>query len=866
MNFLKKFLGSAPTDEVALIPSGRLFLARSPQSPKGELECLYNDAFASIRQTTTPFYYQLCITRVYQEGELDAHGSSGFDDSDDSDEDDHDTPHSISDSNAGGHSKDEWNFSILEELKIHTYDKADGSKTLAWKDLNGDLGDRFEFTVDSDIKLTEFDSFMFALYKCLFELKYHKSSLSITNMSQLQEFIYNPKSELLTFDDLRGDFLNYEDDEASEDIDTGDDYQSVSSTDEFHDAESRTTPSATIKKSSGKDERSPVKSNAAGIPSIFSSEKAALNTGNVLYECSNFDLHLFDSDAGVFNLQVKKPELNVKIVELENWTYSLRLLSSNKSKPINFECILSADMNPTFNFEYLSFIFNHFIQKSETQTLAYSWLLKFSHFNELQEFQVSFMKAMWESLNKIKWNKSRPSEQNYVLDAFSKLAIDDEDLTEDDKKEINEMSDDDMLIDNDYSDDEDAINKLVNKSIRGETTKPRHKYVDDDDDEYGDYDEEKQLDAFKRQQDKNSNLSVGYANDRSYVVRGDKLGVFNNSNNNLNYQTTISNLKTLDGKRFTPEQVMLHMQDQYMVMSNKDMDDKRLYKMDLNRGKIVDEWEVDDIIPIESYGPNSKFSQLTNEQTLTGMSRNKLFKVDPRLPTTKLVQGDDNLRTPNYNFLALSTTEQGFLAVGSAKGDIRLFDRLGTNAKSLLPSLGEAIIGIDVSNDGRWILATCKTYLLLVDAKVGASQRNEGSLGYVKSFDKDKKPKPRRLTIKPEHVAYMSMKTEGKPLQFTKAYFNTGIDSKETTIVTSTGPYIISWSLKKVLSNNSSKEDQPYLIKRYDQNVIADNFKFGSNSDVIIALQDDVSMANKKNFRKANKSSLFSRDNVVNNY
>lgn len=307
----------------------------------------------------------------------------------------------------------------------------------------------------------------------------------------------------------------------------------------------------------------------------------------MLYECSNFDLHLFDSDAGVFNLQVKKPELNLKIIELENWTYSLRLLSSHKSKPINFECILSADMNPTFNFEYLSFIFNHFIQKSETQTLAYSWLLKFSHFNELQEFQVSFMKAMWESLNKIKWNKSRPSEQDYVLDAFSNLAIDDEDLTENDKKEINEMSDDDMLIDNDYSDDEDAISKLVNRSIRGETTKPRHKYVDDDDDEYGDYDEEKQLDAFKREQDKNSNLSVGYANDRSYVVRGDKLGVFNNNNNNLNYQTTISNLKTLDGKRFTPEQVMLHMQDQHMVMSNKDMDDKRLYKMDLSRGKLL---------------------------------------------------------------------------------------------------------------------------------------------------------------------------------------------------------------------------------------------------------------------------------------
>lgn len=485
MNFLKKFLGSTPTDEVALIPSGRLFLARSPQSPKGELECLYNDAFASIRQTTTPFYYQLCITRVYQEGELDAHGSSGFNDSDDSDEDDHDTPHSISDANAGGHSKDEWNFPILEELKIHTYDKPDGSKTLAWKDLNGDLGDKFEFTVDTDIKLTEFDSFMLALFKCLFELKYHKSSLGISSMNQLQEFVYNPKSELLTFEDLRGDFLNYEDDEGSEEDDTGDDYQSVSSVDDFHDAESRSTPSAT-NKSRGKPENSPTKTTNI-IPSVFSSEKELLNKGEVLYECSNFDLHLFDSDAGVFNLQVPKPEMSLKIIELENWTYSLRLLSSHNSKKLNFECILNADMNPTFNFEYLSFIFNHFIKKSETQILAYSWLLKFSHFNELQEFQVGFMRAMWESLNKSKWNKSHPSEQSYVLDAFSKLALDDSDLTEEDKKEINQMSDDDMLIDNDYSDDDDAINKLINKSIRGET-KPLQKY-EDEDDEYGDYNE-----------------------------------------------------------------------------------------------------------------------------------------------------------------------------------------------------------------------------------------------------------------------------------------------------------------------------------------------------------------------------------------
>ena len=50
MNFIKKFIGTTTTDEVALIPSGKLYLTRSKQSPKGAIECLYNDAFASIKR------------------------------------------------------------------------------------------------------------------------------------------------------------------------------------------------------------------------------------------------------------------------------------------------------------------------------------------------------------------------------------------------------------------------------------------------------------------------------------------------------------------------------------------------------------------------------------------------------------------------------------------------------------------------------------------------------------------------------------------------------------------------------------------------------------------------------------------------
>jgi hypothetical protein len=71
------------------------------------------------------------------------------------------------------------------------------------------------------------------------------------------------------------------------------------------------------------------------------------------------------------------------------------------------------------------------------------------------------------------------------------------------------------------------------------------------------------------------------------------------------------------------------------------------------------------------------------------------------------------------DFSAAATTASGKLAVASNKGDIRLFDKLGKIAKTALPALGDAIIGVDVTADGRWLIATCKTYLLLIDTLIG---------------------------------------------------------------------------------------------------------------------------------------------------
>src|SRR5690242_9118242 len=273
-----------------------------------------------------------------------------------------------------------------------------------------------------------------------------------------------------------------------------------------------------------------------------------------------------------------------------------------------------------------------------------------------------------------------------------------------------------------------------------------------------------------------------------------------------------------------------------------------------------------------------KFAQMSGEQTFLGLSGNALYRVDPRLNGNKLV--DDQLKqyaTKNA-FSAAATTEKGHIAVASEKGDIRLFDRLGINAKTLIPALGDPIIGMDVSADGRWVLATTRTYLLLIDA-LQKGGKNDGKLGFEKSFAKDDKPQPRRLALTPAHVAQFQHETKA-PISFTTARFNTGLDDKETTIITATGPFIITWSMKKVLAGRRD----PYNIKRYAEEVKADNFKFGSDKNLIVALPNEVDMVARRALqkptresiafpsrvgqlstpRRGNRSSYLGRDDIVN--
>lgn len=177
-----------------------------------------------------------------------------------------------------------------------------------------------------------------------------------------------------------------------------------------------------------------------------------------------------------------------------------------------------ADINPVFNFEYLSFIFNHY----SADGTAYSWLLRFKDMETEERFQEGLMRALWEQLNEQKWIKAKDQDREYVLEAFQDITMEDAPSAEE-EEEIEEIEEEMGNRSEEYDSDEEEDDTHVKGESDG---------------------------------NENSQLAVGYKHDRSFVVRGGKIGVFKHTDNDgLEFATNISKVQTPKGRLFEPKKV-----------------------------------------------------------------------------------------------------------------------------------------------------------------------------------------------------------------------------------------------------------------------------------------------------------------------
>lgn len=828
MNFLRKFIGNPPTEEeVAVLPLGKFFLTRSPSSPKGAFECLYADAYAVIKATLTPFLYQLCVTK----GTTADEGAGLMVDEDLEDELDRELAVALLLDAPNSNTADEWLFVISDELEFSVYDNDAGAQVVAWRDVNGDVGDRFEFVVAAEASS---DLFVLALFKCVYEAAYEKPSGDIESVddARLKEFMQGTRPYGGQYKDAD---YNPEGTGRSSERDPG--YNP-----------SKRDPGYSKHSDQAYSKRDPGYNPIQGPPADESDDEFAEALaefaephGDTVFETSAPLLYYYDARGQKF---VRKlAQARVRLIRLQQFEYTLYITLAEAS--LNLPVLLQ--LLPTFNYDKLLFVFVQYVF-TETAAGAFSWLLRFGDRDQLTGLQLAFTMALWETINRKKYGADveEQSEEAYLAKAMLKMDLEKEKKLKDLKKkdlkktlkvDLKPAGTTDSSTTNSRTTGSRTTAALESDSDRlDDSDASDDSYDSDSDDEYV---PESRVAAgdFHRLAGKNTALTIGGALDRAFVTRGNNVGVFSTGGDGVDYVATLKNVADKKGAKIDPLKLVLHQRDQYLVM--KGAKDDVLYQMDVNRGTVVDEWQVG-TPAIADFGPNAKYAQLTLEPTMTGIHANGIFRIDPRLPGDKLVADSSykNYKTKNNKLLVLTTTEQGYTAVGSDNGDIRLFDQLGKNAKSRLPSLGEPYTGLDVLADGRWLLATCKLFLLLMDLKIGGGQKNEGSLGFTKYFDADKKPVPWRLQLRLADAVAIARRTR-KPVEFTRAQFNAGLGAKESRIVTLAGPFVVSWALKDVLRGR----DDIYTIHESGGPVVADLFRFGSNKEVIYTLANEVGLA-----------------------
>mmetsp|Transcript_18055 Transcript_18055/g.32338 ORF Transcript_18055/g.32338 Transcript_18055/m.32338 type:complete len:533 (+) Transcript_18055:66-1664(+) len=409
------------------------------------------------------------------------------------------------------------------------------------------------------------------------------------------------------------------------------------------------------------------------------------------------------------------------------------------------------------------------------------WSFKFEDSKEMDECVRKMRIAMWERERKEDFIELKQEDQTAVADT------------------------EDMEYDTEDEEDEDEIYEM------------RERY-------HSDYRKKEAATPSK-----NSYVEVGKANNRSFVVRGSEIGVFKNDNKShggLGYVSKISEVRDTKGNLFSPEKAFLHDRDRKMILLPQGERQKALL-MDLETEKVVEEWRGPEDFLIKDLIPGRKYQQMTAEQLVAGVNKNTVFRLDPRINGKNKI-ADHRIYKSNYKFGCITANDTGHLAVGSEKGEIRLYSEASKIAKCAFPGLGDLIKGIDTTADGKWVLGTCKNYLLLY-----CVVKPNGKTGFETRMLKDEKPIPFKLQLSPSDI----MRYGIEEVDFTVARFDLGED-EEQMISTSTGQFVIVWSFSAI-KKKGVKARYEYRIKKMDCAIVGEQFQYNS-AKMVVGYEDDV--------------------------
>ncbi|KAG2306232.1 hypothetical protein Bca4012_084734 [Brassica carinata] len=292
-------------------------------------------------------------------------------------------------------------------------------------------------------------------------------------------------------------------------------------------------------------------------------------------------------------------------------------------------------------------------------------------------------------------------------------------------------------------------------------------------------------------------------------------------------------------------------------------------QLDIESGKIVTEWKFEKDgteITMRDITNDTKGSQLDpSESTFLGLDDNRLCQWDMRdkrgivqnigsssSPVLEWTQGHQFSR--GTNFQCFASTGDGSIVVGSRDGKIRLYSKTSMRmAKTAFPGLGSPVTHVDVSYDGKWILGTTDTYLVLI-CTLFTDKDGRTKTGFSGRMG-NKIPAPRLLKLTPldSHLA-------GKDNKFHGAHFSWVTESgkQERHIVATVGKFSVIWDLERVKNSahecyrnqQGLKSCYCYKILLKDESIVEsrfmhDRFSFSGNKSpeapLVVATPQKVS-------------------------
>ncbi|XP_059314055.1 protein CYPRO4 [Lycium ferocissimum] len=346
-------------------------------------------------------------------------------------------------------------------------------------------------------------------------------------------------------------------------------------------------------------------------------------------------------------------------------------------------------------------------------------------------------------------------------------------------------------------------------------------------------------------------LALG-ALDNSFLVNDSGVQVVKNFSHGIHGKGVYVKFNEKDkwgggGEGSTPKKALLMRGETNMMLMSPFKEGKPrstgLHQLDIETGKIVTEWKFEKDgtdITMKDITNDNKGSQLDpSESTFLGLDDNRLCQWDMRdkkgivqtlanssSPVLNWTQGHQFSR--GTNFQCFATTGDGSIVVGSLDGKIRLYSKTSMRqAKTAFPGLGSPITHVDVTYDGKWILGTTDTYLILI-CTLFTDKDGKTKTGFTGRMG-NKIPAPRLLKLTPvdAHMAGANNKFHGGHFSWV-----TESGKQERHLVAAVGKFSVIWNFQQVKdsAHNCYQNQQGlkscycYKIVPKDESIIESRF------------------------------------------